>query len=691
MEIAEMTTPKPRAVLLYRASTKKQTDSENDIPLQRNILKPWAENQGWEFKKELVEGGVSGFKVHAADRDALNEIKAMADRKEFDILGIYMSDRLGRIAAETPLVVEYLNTRGVKVISYTEGEITSATHQDKLLVYLKFWMAENESLKTAARCQDAIAQLIRQGKWTGGVPAYGYKRVLKGSVNFKGRPVYDIEIDPEQAEVVRLVYDLYLNKRYGMRMISNLLNEKGYRSVHGVKWNPVRVSAMLHLRNYTGVMVLHANGKKPRIESPFVESLRIIEQADWDAVQKLCDKNRTRVAPFGKSDNRATVHGRMLLTGLAYCGNCGRKLVGHYKYPSHEKGKPIDERDKAGGKFYYICQPSAEQFADGTRCKPALWACSRVDEMVVHDAKGFVRTIDKEKLLSDYSNAAGIRLAELASQRKKLEAEISKKDFEIRKLKDEVMRVIIGESAFSQNLLDDLIKTKESEYLALHNELKTVEASVKESEAAIAEKKAVTEKLVNWDEVFDGQDQKGKKGMLADFIRRAKPQEPIIGTHFVTRKEPYVKGRHGKTVQNAIRLGMPSDEAVVNFCAVPRSQSEIVELVGLAVAVVRQRHIDRLIEEGRLLITKPFAPRSMHQQFVNSDNPQYVRDDDAITEFCREPKTRKEIAEFIGLNRCTALSCLRTLTASGRLKHITGGGVEHGGNGSKYVGADYEG
>jgi hypothetical protein len=50
-----------------------------------------------------------------------------------------------------------------------------------------------------------------------------------------------------------------------------------------------------------------------------------------------------------QSDNRATVHGRMLLTGLAYCGNCGKKLVGHYKYPSHEKGKPIDERDKAGG------------------------------------------------------------------------------------------------------------------------------------------------------------------------------------------------------------------------------------------------------------------------------------------------------------------------------------------------------
>ena len=92
---------KPRVVLLYRASSKQQTDSDNDIPLQRNYLKPWAERQGWGFRCEFVEGGVSGYKISANDRDAIQKIKLMADRREFDILGIYMSDRLGRIAEET--------------------------------------------------------------------------------------------------------------------------------------------------------------------------------------------------------------------------------------------------------------------------------------------------------------------------------------------------------------------------------------------------------------------------------------------------------------------------------------------------------------------------------------------------------------------------------------------------------------
>ena len=50
-----------------------------------------------------------GFKISANDRDAIQDIKKMADCIEFDIFVIYMSDNLGRIADETPLIVSYLN------------------------------------------------------------------------------------------------------------------------------------------------------------------------------------------------------------------------------------------------------------------------------------------------------------------------------------------------------------------------------------------------------------------------------------------------------------------------------------------------------------------------------------------------------------------------------------------------------
>lgn len=73
--------------------------------MQRSILRPWAEKLGYDIDDELVEGGVSGYKVSASKRDAVIDLKARADRGEFDVLGIYMSDRLGRIADETPLIV----------------------------------------------------------------------------------------------------------------------------------------------------------------------------------------------------------------------------------------------------------------------------------------------------------------------------------------------------------------------------------------------------------------------------------------------------------------------------------------------------------------------------------------------------------------------------------------------------------
>lgn len=316
------TNKKPRVVLLYRASTKKQTDSENDIPLQRNILKPWAEQQGWEFAKEFVEGGISGFKVSAANRDAIIEIKAMAERREFDVLGIYMSDRLGRIAEETPLIVSFLNARGIKVISYCEGEINSSTHTDKLMTYIRYWQAEGESIKTSARVTDAGEASVRAGKWRGGDAPYGYRSVSRGTLNYKGKPIFDVEIDPEKSEVVKTVFRLYGKEHYGSKGIAKYLNDKGIPTKGGFLWNGSLIIKMLKNKLYTGVYVLHAWTKnKPLIPSPVMPHLVIISQDDFDEVQDLLKKNN-----LNPNAQRPTQHGSLMLTGLLYCGECGNNL-----------------------------------------------------------------------------------------------------------------------------------------------------------------------------------------------------------------------------------------------------------------------------------------------------------------------------------------------------------------------------
>lgn len=52
---------KKRVYTLYRASTKGQVEKD-DIPMQKEACRNFAESQGWEIVKEFSEKGVSGFK-----------------------------------------------------------------------------------------------------------------------------------------------------------------------------------------------------------------------------------------------------------------------------------------------------------------------------------------------------------------------------------------------------------------------------------------------------------------------------------------------------------------------------------------------------------------------------------------------------------------------------------------------------
>ena len=83
--------------------------------MQREACRDFAERMGWSIGKEFLEKGVSGFKVSANDRDAIQDLKSAAVKGEFQILLVFMFDRIGRIDDETPFVVEWFVKHGIKV------------------------------------------------------------------------------------------------------------------------------------------------------------------------------------------------------------------------------------------------------------------------------------------------------------------------------------------------------------------------------------------------------------------------------------------------------------------------------------------------------------------------------------------------------------------------------------------------
>ena len=253
---------------LYRVSIKKQVDKlQDDIPMQKIACHEFAEKQGWLIEKEFLEKGVSGFKVSANDRDAIQDLKEAALNKEFNVLLEYMFDRLGRRDDETPFVVEWFAKQGIEVWSTQEGQQQFENHTDKLLNYIRYWQANGESVKTSMRLKTRMAQLTADGIYHGGGTPLGYKAVNLGRVIKKGQPVKDLQIDPGEAEYVKMIFNKTLNEGYGSYRMAEYLNKLGVRTHNGSELQCNTINRILKNKLYCGYYVA-GETTSPKLEHP---------------------------------------------------------------------------------------------------------------------------------------------------------------------------------------------------------------------------------------------------------------------------------------------------------------------------------------------------------------------------------------------------------------------------------------
>ena len=75
-------------------------------------------------------------------------MKKAAEKGEFDVLVVYMFDRIGRIENETPFILQWFTENGIEVWRACEGEQRFDNHEEKLTCYIRFWLANGESRKT---------------------------------------------------------------------------------------------------------------------------------------------------------------------------------------------------------------------------------------------------------------------------------------------------------------------------------------------------------------------------------------------------------------------------------------------------------------------------------------------------------------------------------------------------------------
>ena len=498
-----------RVYCLYRVSTNQQVDhdekDEADIPMQRVECHKFAERMGWSIIHEEQEEGVSGHKVRAENRDKIQLIKDAARQKKFDIFLVFMFDRIGRIADETPFVVEWFVKNGIRVWSEKEGEQRFESHTDKLTNYIRFWQADGESEKTSIRTSTRMGQIVESGYYTGGTCPFGYKLVRQGRINKRGHDLYDLVINEDEAPIVRFIFDKYVTEGRGAQSVANLLNSMKIKNRSGNNWHPSSIRGMIKNITYIGIL------RSGESRSQVLPHLQIIDEQVFQAAQEITKQRSgkyedTRHIPLN-------IRGTSLLAGNVFCGHCGARL----SLTTNGKGRPrSDGTDTI--RVRYVCQTKTRKHEPcGGQTGYTKHILDGMINDIVHEIFRKVTSLSKAEILNASHSA---KVGEYKAIAKKAQREYQKAEKELQGLKQEVVKAVTGNSAFPVELLSSLVQETEQKCAALKLTYETAQRDVEQSEIIMQELQIKYNQFIDWSSVYDTASIETRKMIVAQLIER---------------------------------------------------------------------------------------------------------------------------------------------------------------------------
>jgi len=499
-----------RVYCLYRVSTARQVDytdnNQADIPVQRKACREFAEKMGWTIIREEQETGVSGYKVSADNRDKLQLIREHAKQKKFDILLVFMFDRLGRKSDETPFVVEWFAKHGIRVWSVNEGEQRFESHTDRLMNYIRFWQADGESQKTSIRTKTAMGQMVQEGRYRGGTVPFGYKLVPSGQYNKRKHEVYKLQIDEAEASVVRMMFNLCVGSGYGRFKIANYLSSMGIKTRDGKNWHEATVGHILHNVMYIGVL------RSGETQSEIFDDLQIISPKQFNLAQELMhqrviEHNLQRTAPLNTS-------GQSLLSGNVFCGHCGSRLT----LTTSGTVRTNAAGERVGRKrIRYICYNKTRKRAEchGQSGYTMHILDARI-ESIVKNYLARLGPIDKDKLL------ASIHLCStetIESQIQHASRKLRSAEQEHNVLRLEIGKTLLGQSTFSEEALSQALQETKARITDCQKHIAFLHAELQfsQSQTSVIEKRLTT---LTWEDLFALCDKETKKMIISHLIHR---------------------------------------------------------------------------------------------------------------------------------------------------------------------------
>ena len=497
-----------RVDCLYRVSTTKQVDHDEqnqaDIPVQRKACREFAAKMGWTIVHEEQENGVSGYKVSANDRDKLQLLKERAEQGKFDILLVFMFDRLGRKSDETPFVVEWFVKHGIRVWSVNEGEQRFESHTDRLTNYIRYWQADGESQKTSIRTKTALGQMVQEGRFRGGSAPYGYRLAPSGIFNKRKHEVYKLEINEDEARVVRMMFNLCVGSGYGRCKIANLISSQGIQTRTGGNWHEATVGHILHNITYMGVL------RSGESQSEVFPELQIIDPATFELAQKLMTE---RVNEFNEQRTLPrNTGGQSMLSGNLFCSHCGGRLT---LTTNGTVRKNADGVQVARRRIRYVCYNKTRHRAE----------CSGQTGYTMHILDGMVTEVlhqifDRMKAVREDEIVSRTQMNVTADVKNQLTAakrEFTKATKEYDVVKSKLMAIIRGESNLPESVISEMAEDAKKKMMAASEKVSALNAEMEQSNSRTNEIRRDYQSIMNWSEIFDSSDVAVKK-MVAGYL-----------------------------------------------------------------------------------------------------------------------------------------------------------------------------
>jgi site-specific DNA recombinase len=398
-----------RCAVYTRKSTDEGLDQDfNSLDAQREAGEAYIssqKSQGWSCLEERYDDG--GWSGGILDRPALNRLMADIEDGRIDCVVVYKVDRLSRSLLDFARLVEVFDQHQVSLVSVTQP-INTADSTGRLMLNILLSFAQFEREVIADRTRDKIHAARRRGKWTGGIPVLGYRVAAEGS---------RLEVDPDEAEMVREIFGLYLKKRSISDVVAELDRRQWVTKEHRTKTGrqmggrPFSKSSLHHLLSnptYAGKLRLKGAVYEGEHEA-------IIDEATWGRVQGLLGVNRR--SRGGPNHNRYGY----LLKGRVLCAACDAAM------------SPSTTRKGSRSYRYYVCT-SAMKKGYGTCPCPSIPA-QKLEDLIVQQIRviGQDRELQRETLRQVKANREEKRPA-LVSEQKRLRRRLEKVRGEIRSL-----------------------------------------------------------------------------------------------------------------------------------------------------------------------------------------------------------------------------------------------------------------